>query len=244
MVRKKRTDAGGESSQSHDTGVGSGRGPQRPSQQGGGGGYLSGRGSVPQSQQAGRGGYGGGGGRGRGMSQQQEYAGGPLEYQGRGRGGPTQLGGRGGYGVSRGGGGSGGGPFTSGPSRPPVPELHQATQPFQAAVTLQPASTEAGSSSRPPELAPLVQQLQHLSIQQEVGGAIQPVPPSSKSVRFPLRPGKGCSGTKCTVKANHFFAELPDKDLHQYDVSSFVISVFYHCFCPFLLVLDFYCKWK
>jgi hypothetical protein len=26
-------------------------------------------------------------------------------------------------------------------------------------------------------------------------------------------------GQKCIVKANHFFAELPDKDLHQYDVS-------------------------
>ncbi|XWS48203.1 hypothetical protein CRYUN_Cryun13aG0053700 [Craigia yunnanensis] len=226
MVRKKRTDvpsAGGESSQSHDTGVGSGRGPQRPPQQqggGGGGGYSGGRGWVPQSQQAGRGGYGGGGrGRGRGMSQQEEYAGGTLDYQGRGRVGPTQLGGRGGYGGGRGGGGCGGGPFTSGPSRPPVPELHQATQPFQAAVTPHPASTEAGSSSRPPELAPLVQQLQHHSIQQEVGRAIQPVPPSSKSVRFPLRPGKGCNGTKCTVKANHFFAELPDKDLHQYDVT-------------------------
>jgi eukaryotic translation initiation factor 2C len=26
-------------------------------------------------------------------------------------------------------------------------------------------------------------------------------------------------GQRCIVKANHFFAELPDKDLHQYDVS-------------------------
>ncbi|KAI3850498.1 hypothetical protein MKW98_000308 [Papaver atlanticum] len=32
-------------------------------------------------------------------------------------------------------------------------------------------------------------------------------------------PGKGTTGIKCVVKANHFFAELPDKDLHQYDVS-------------------------
>lgn len=51
---------------------------------------------------------------------------------------------------------------------------------------------------------------------------VQPPPVSSKSLRFPLRPGKGRSGIKCVVKANHFFAELPDKDLHQYDVS--------HCF--------------
>ncbi|GFP81447.1 protein argonaute 1 [Phtheirospermum japonicum] len=36
-------------------------------------------------------------------------------------------------------------------------------------------------------------------------------PASSKSVRFPLRPGKGVNGIRCIVKANHFFAELPDK---------------------------------
>jgi eukaryotic translation initiation factor 2C len=44
-------------------------------------------------------------------------------------------------------------------------------------------------------------------------------PVSSKSVRFPVRPGKGKMGQRCIVKANHFFAELPDKDLHQYDVA-------------------------
>ncbi|KAK8337586.1 hypothetical protein V6Z11_A09G199300 [Gossypium hirsutum] len=214
MVRKKRTDvpsAGGESSHSHDTGVGSGRATQRPSQQGGagGGGYSTGRGLVPQSQQTGWGGYSAGG-RGRGTSQQQ-FAERPPEYQGRGRGGPPQQGGRGSYGSGRGSGGSGGGPFHGGPSRPPYPELHQATQPFHG-----PASFEAGSSSRPPEHAPSAQSLH---IPEEAGQAIQPVPSSSKSVRFPLRPGKGCTGTKCIVKANHFFAELPDKDLHQYDVT-------------------------
>ncbi|KAE8697655.1 Protein argonaute 1A [Hibiscus syriacus] len=199
MVRKKRTDvtsAGGESSQSRDT--------QRPLQQGRGGerGYSGGRG--PQSQQTVR---GGSGGRGRVMSQQQ-YAEGPQEYQGRGRGGPPQEGGRGSYGT----GGRVGGPSHGGPSRPPVSELHQATQTFHG-----PASFEAGSSSRPPEHGPSTQQ--QLPIPEEVGQAIQPVPASSKSVRFPLRPGKGSSGTKCIVKANHFFAELPDKDLHQYDVT-------------------------
>ncbi|PKI71742.1 hypothetical protein CRG98_007875 [Punica granatum] len=35
----------------------------------------------------------------------------------------------------------------------------------------------------------------------------------------PPRPGKGSAGIRCIVKANHFFAELPDRDLHQYDVS-------------------------
>lgn len=72
------------------------------------------------------------------------------------------------------------------------------------------------------------QQIQQLSLQGEAttsqgiqpattSQAIQPVA-SSKSMRFPLRPGKGSIGRPCVVKANHFFAELPDKDLHQYDV--------------------------
>lgn len=45
-------------------------------------------------------------------------------------------------------------------------------------------------------------------------------PTSSKSLSFAPRPGFGSVGTKCIVKANHFFAQLPDKDLNQYDVSS------------------------
>ncbi|XP_022721851.1 protein argonaute 10-like isoform X1 [Durio zibethinus] len=44
-------------------------------------------------------------------------------------------------------------------------------------------------------------------------------PTSSKSLNFAPRPGYGQVGTKCIVKANHFFAELPDKDLNQYDVT-------------------------
>ncbi|XP_042518016.1 protein argonaute 10-like [Macadamia integrifolia] len=44
-------------------------------------------------------------------------------------------------------------------------------------------------------------------------------PSSSKSLRYAPRPGYGQVGTKCMVKANHFFAELPDKDLNQYDVT-------------------------
>uniref|UniRef100_A0A0D9VJC7 Piwi domain-containing protein n=2 Tax=Leersia perrieri TaxID=77586 RepID=A0A0D9VJC7_9ORYZ len=65
------------------------------------------------------------------------------------------------------------------------------------------------------------QQFEELVIQGQssTSQAIQPAPQSSKSVRFPMRPGKGTFGDRCIVKANHFFAELPDKDLHQYDVS-------------------------
>lgn len=43
-------------------------------------------------------------------------------------------------------------------------------------------------------------------------------PSSSKSLSFAQRPGYGQLGTKCVVKANHFFAELPEKDLNHYDV--------------------------
>ncbi|KAM3223197.1 hypothetical protein ACQJBY_056880 [Aegilops geniculata] len=49
--------------------------------------------------------------------------------------------------------------------------------------------------------------------------AQEAIPASSKAIRFPLRPGKGSAGTRCLVKANHFIAQLPDKDLHHYDVS-------------------------
>lgn len=44
-------------------------------------------------------------------------------------------------------------------------------------------------------------------------------PSSSKSLTFPMRPGFGQLGTKCIVKANHFLADLPEKDLNQYDVT-------------------------
>ncbi|XP_057959828.1 protein argonaute 10-like isoform X1 [Malania oleifera] len=44
-------------------------------------------------------------------------------------------------------------------------------------------------------------------------------PSSSKSRNFAQRPGYGQVGTRCVVKANHFFAQLPDKDLNHYDVT-------------------------
>ena len=235
MVRKRRTElprSGGESSESQETGAGRGAQPPAersgpPQQGGGGGGYQGGRG--PQSQQVGRGG-GYGGGRGRGGMQQQHYGGAP-EYQGRGRGQPQH--GERGYGSGRSGGGRGG-PPSGGPFRAPAPELHQATPaPYPAGMTPQPMPSEArssmpmlseaSSSMQPLEPSPAAvsQQMQQLSIQQEGSSsqATQPPPASSKSMRFPLRPGKGSTGIRCIVKANHFFAELPDKDLHQYDVS-------------------------
>ncbi|KAL5729468.1 Protein argonaute PNH1 [Ranunculus cassubicifolius] len=41
---------------------------------------------------------------------------------------------------------------------------------------------------------------------------------SSKGLEFRRRPGYGQAGTKCIVRANHFLAELPDKDLSHYHV--------------------------
>ncbi|KAJ8559744.1 hypothetical protein K7X08_003802 [Anisodus acutangulus] len=219
MVRKRRTDVpgGAESPESHEIGGGRGgvqRPPQQQQQQQG-----VGRGLGPQ-----RGGYGGRGGGGPprgGMSPQQSY-GGPPEYYQQGRG--TQQYQQGGGQPQRRGGVGGHGAPAGGPSRSPVPELYQATEtPHQPVPYGRPSETysEAGSSSQPPEPTThqVTQQFQQLAVQPEAA-ATQAIPPaSSKSMRFPLRPGKGSNGTSCIVKANHFFAELPDKDLHQYDVS-------------------------
>lgn len=242
MVRKRRTElptaSSGESSESTQEasgGSGGGRGSQQPAatpQQGATGmGFQGGRGWAPQSQQSGRGGYAGGRGPQRGgMAPQQQYTV-PTEYQGRGRGGgapPQQPPAAaaayesGSRSRARVGGGRGVEPVSSGgpPSKPLSSDLHQATQAsYAAGGTPHRVPSEASSSRQAAES--LTQQLQKVSIQQEVppSQAIQPVAPSSKSMRFPLRPGKGVTGKKCIVKANHFFAELPDKDLHQYDVS-------------------------
>ncbi|XP_072959232.1 protein argonaute 1A-like isoform X2 [Typha angustifolia] len=198
-----------------------------PQQQGRGG---RGHGLVlddPQlSQQGGRGGRSAGHYHSRGGLVSQQGGGPSSEYQRHGgsqaRGGmpPQQH-----YGGRRGGGsmaGGRGGPVTAGPSRT-VPELHQATQvPYQVTQPVPPPS-EASSKSQSVEVfsGQVEEQFQHLDIQGQASSsqAIQPAVSSSKSVRFPLRPGKGSFGDRCIVKANHFFAELPDKDLHQYDVS-------------------------
>lgn len=231
MVRKRRTElpSEGQSSSSQETGAGRGGGQpsqpvqqQQPQQQGGFQG--GGRGWGPQ-----RGGYGGRGQGGpRGGMTPQQYHGGPPEYQ-QGRS-PQQFQ-RGSAPAQRQRGGAVGRgiPSSGGPSMAPVPELHQATPAsYQSGVTTQPipysrpveSQGEASSSGKAPEpssSSSVEQQFQQLSLQPEVSQAIQPA--SSKSMRFPQRPGKGSTGIKCIVKANHFFAELPDKDLHQYDVS-------------------------
>ncbi|XAR53149.1 hypothetical protein NMG60_11021574 [Bertholletia excelsa] len=237
MVRKRRTELprGGESSESQEVTGGRGAGAHRPASQfqahhQGGVYQAGGRGWVPQSQYVGYAGGGpqrSGGGSQRSGAVHQRYHGESLEYhqQGRGyqpQGGPPQQR----HGMGSGPVGRGRGPSAGGPSRPLYPELPQATQaPYEAGLTTQPMShLEAGSSSQLPQPSPVevTEQYQQLTLQHEgqpSSQAIQPVPHSSKSMRFPSRPGKGITGTRYILKANHFFAELPDKDLHQYDVS-------------------------
>jgi eukaryotic translation initiation factor 2C len=68
-----------------------------------------------------------------------------------------------------------------------------------------------------------------------------PIPLPGDSYKFPHRPGSGRLGTRCLVKANHFLAELPDKDLHQYDVRALRwVFCSQHCsvFIQFLNNLD------
>eukprot|EP00268_Persea_americana_P054733 TRINITY_DN629_c0_g1_i2.p1 TRINITY_DN629_c0_g1~~TRINITY_DN629_c0_g1_i2.p1 ORF type:complete len:1112 (-),score=207.79 TRINITY_DN629_c0_g1_i2:475-3810(-) len=226
---------------------GRGGGPLTPQPQQGGrggaaGGYYQGGHGVPQ-QHGGPPEYQGRGGHPqRGGPPEYQGRGGhprPPEYQGRGghpQGGgmpPQQFsapgfesGGRSRSGGAMGGRGIGGAPS----SQPSVPDLHQATYPSLPSLAVKSTellSSQASSSSRPSEAhSQLEQQFHQISIRPEenVTQAIQfqpvaPPPASSKSIRFPVRPGKGSTGQKCIVKANHFLAALPDKDLHQYDVT-------------------------
>lgn len=221
-----------------------------PQQQGlGGRGYApqqqgpGGRGFPPQQQGSGyqgRGGYDGGRGGQRGGMAPQHYPGeSPYQQQGRGA---QQQQPRGPLPQHRGGGVAGGGRGGFVPStgaRPSVPELHQASQaPPQAGISTPPmphvipaevTQPEGSSSVRAaePSSSQLMQELQQVSLKSESSSieAAQPNPVSSKALRFPLRPGRGSTGSRIVVKANHFFAELPDKDLHQYDVSAIVQSV-------------------
>nr|CAB3448425.1 unnamed protein product [Digitaria exilis] len=106
-------------------------------------------------------------------------------------------------------------PSSTGSASPLAPELRQAMEaPHELAQT---SPMQPGPSQSSPEIDPGEE---HKPVEASAGHGIVPaIPSSSKSVRFPLRPGNGSLGTKCLVKANHFFAELPDKDLHHYDVS-------------------------
>lgn len=56
---------------------------------------------------------------------------------------------------------------------------------------------------------------------------VKAFPSSSKTLSFAQRPGYGQIGTRCVVKANHFLAELPEKELNHYDVSCFMSSDYF-----------------
>ncbi|TVU14872.1 hypothetical protein EJB05_38368, partial [Eragrostis curvula] len=227
MVRKKRTGPGGSGETSGETSGGSGQGPtqraERTQHHGGGRGWAPQQGGRGGGQYQGRGGHyqgrGGPGSHHPGGAQPEYHQ---REYQGRGgqrpRGGgmPQPY-----YGGHR-----GGGVGRNVPPGPPrtVPELHQAPYVQYQAPVVSPSPSGPGSSSQPTaevSSGQVQQQFQQLAIhgQTSTGQEVQLAPASSKSVRFPLRPGKGTYGDRCIVKANHFFAELPDKDLHQYDVT-------------------------
>ncbi|XP_065869022.1 protein argonaute 5-like isoform X1 [Euphorbia lathyris] len=118
--------------------------------------------------------------------------------------------------FQRGGGRGRGGPVpqtTSSASAVPPP--HQAVSSFSSAVRPDPA--EASSSAAAVEKVRR-QVEQKLAIGEPAVKAPAP-PASSKSVRFPSRPGFGTLGKKCLLKANHFLVEISERDFRQYDVT-------------------------
>uniref|UniRef100_A0A0E0E6P1 Piwi domain-containing protein n=1 Tax=Oryza meridionalis TaxID=40149 RepID=A0A0E0E6P1_9ORYZ len=106
-----------------------------------------------------------------------------------------------------------------------APELRQAMDaPHEPPANVSSPEAASPEASSPRSLAlEVTEQLQDLSVQDQLSESqeeiVQHVPAFTKSFKFPHRPGSGSIGTRCLVKANHFFAQLPDKDLHQYDVS-------------------------
>ncbi|KAL3626338.1 Protein argonaute 10 [Castilleja foliolosa] len=85
----------------------------------------------------------------------------------------------------------------------------------QGDVFMRPSSRPCTAADKPPPGRAIVPVENGVTLcKSEVG-----FPSSSKSLTFPARPGFGQLGTKCIVKANHFFAELPEKDLNHYDVT-------------------------
>ena len=101
--------------------------------------------------------------------------------------------GHGGYGGGQGLGVGLGEGRSGGPPRLQFPELYQGIPAqFPAGVSSQTLPTEASSFSKPPEPVQVSQQFEKATIHQESPSsqAIQPVPPLSKLMRFPLRPCK------------------------------------------------------
>ncbi|VAI94081.1 unnamed protein product [Triticum turgidum subsp. durum] len=160
-------------------------------------------------QQGGRGGVGGGGGsyQPRGAAQQwRPAAPAPAQPHANGNGGPAAT---------------------------IAPELRQANTDDAAPAPPAPAPEALEAVAEHLELDDVTDQFDALSMSmggddsgsvttgtgRELAVARAPIPRADSSCKFPHRPGSGRAGTRCLVKANHFLAELPDKDLHQYDVA-------------------------
>ncbi|PKU72322.1 Protein argonaute 10 [Dendrobium catenatum] len=111
-------------------------------------------------------------------------------------------------------------------------ERHFVKKPLQSAAVNQPATPP------PPPAAPLAKKKSGMRRRAKGRGKVtdevkprEPAvgevtsagmagsPVSTKAITFHQRPGFGQVGVKCVVKANHFLAQLPDKDLNQYDVT-------------------------
>lgn len=101
-----------------------------------------------------------------------------------------------------------------------VSEQQQAfPDPYQAEIAPQPRY-EACSSSQPPEPSEVAEQFQQVSILQEEA--------LSEAIQHGAVSSKVKTGKRCTVKANQFCVVLPDKGLHQYDVSSLAVCVYWY----------------
>lgn len=106
--------------------------------------------------------------------------------------------------------------------RPSEHTLQAGAGPSHGVMPYQWTRTSASMSSAtgPTDVS---EQLQRIGIRSTVpeGTTTSQVhaPISSKKLQFALRPDFGKAGRPCIVKANHFLAQLPDADLHQYDVS-------------------------
>lgn len=151
-------------------------------------------------------GRGGGGGRGRGRGGRVGGRG-PAQAPDAGRG---QQASRGGGGPGRGGGG--------GYNAPPPASVSGAAAPL--AREMEQKLTIAASSSTAPAQAPQPQRPQAAAAAVNPPPVQPELPPvSSKAIRCPPRPGFGSYGRKIIVKANHFLADIADRDLRHYDVS-------------------------
>ncbi|KAG0503181.1 hypothetical protein HPP92_003253 [Vanilla planifolia] len=96
---------------------------------------------------------------------------------------------------------------TAAVNQPPLPPMAAAKK--KAGAKRRGKGRPRAASQKQPELVPrelLLAEPDHL-------------PVSNREMAFHRRPGFGQVGTKCVVKANHFLAQLPDKDLSHYDVS-------------------------